>query len=500
MIRKQERYILSIDQGTTSCRAILFNRNARVVGISQKEFTQFFPQQGWVEHDPEEIFHTQVGVCMDVISKSKISAENIAAIGITNQRETTVMWNKKTGKPVYNAIVWQDTRTNTVCNQMRNDGYSEIVKEKTGLVIDSYFSAFKIKWILDNVKNARKQAENGEILFGTIDTWLLWKLTGGKCHCTDYSNASRTMLFDITNLCWDKEILKIFDIPKKILPEVKPSSCFFGNTSGKIFKNVSLPVYGIAGDQQAALFGHGCTEEGMLKNTYGTGCFMLMNTGAKKIISANGLLTTIAWGIDKKVEYALEGSVFIAGAAVQWLRDNMKVISKASDSEKLALKVKERKEIYFVPAFSGLGTPYWDMNACGALIGLRRDTAIPDIARAVLEAIAFQTKDVIVSMEEDSGINIRSLKVDGGATANNFLMQFQSDILNIAVEKSMQSEQTALGVAFLAGLACGFWTKKEIKKLKKPFKIFEPQMLKKEREKLYSGWKKAVSRVMNWYV
>ncbi|MFH0867462.1 MAG: glycerol kinase GlpK, partial [Bacteroidota bacterium] len=467
MIPKQKKYILSIDQGTTSCRSILFNKEAKAVRISQKEIRQIFPKPGWVEHDPEEIFKIQLDVCRDVIEKAKISAENIAAIGIANQRETTVLWNKKTGKPVYNAIVWQDTRTNAICNKMRSEGYGDLVKEKTGLVIDSYFSAIKIKWILDNVKNVRKQAEKGEILFGTIDTWLLWNLTGGKCHFTDYSNALRTMLFDITNLCWDREMLRIFGIPENILPEIKPSSCHFGNTSEKIFKKVSVPLYGIAGDQQAALFGHGCTEEGMLKNTYGTGCFMLMNTGAKKIISTNGLLTTIAWGISGKVEYALEGSVFIAGAAVQWLRDNMKIISRASDSERLALKVKERKEIYFVPAFSGLGTPYWDMNACGALIGLKRDTGIPDIARAVLEAIAFQTKDVIVSMEEDSGIKIKSLKVDGGATANNFLMQFQSDILNISVEKSEQSEQTALGVAFFAGLACGFWTKEEIKELKK---------------------------------
>lgn len=499
MIPKQKKYILSIDQGTTSCRAILFNNEAEAVGTSQKEFGQIFPKQGWVEHDAEKIFLTQMEVCHEVMEKAKNASINIAAIGITNQRETTVLWNKKTGIPVCNAIVWQDTRTNAVCQKFRDEGFSEIIKEKTGLVIDSYFSAAKIKWILDNVKGVRSAAEKGEILFGTIDTWLLWKLTGGKVHTTDFSNASRTMLFNISELCWDKEILKLFNIPKNILPVVKPSSSFFGETSEKVFKNISIPVCGIAGDQQAALFGHGCMEEGMLKNTYGTGCFMLMNTGTKKIISSNGLLTTIAWGIDDKVEYALEGSVFIAGAAVQWLRDNMKIISKTSDSEKLALKVKERKEVYFVPAFSGLGTPYWDMNACGAIIGLKRDTGIPDIARAVLEAIAFQTKDVIVSMEEDSGIKIKSLKVDGGATANNFLMQFQSDILNINVEKSIQPEQTALGVAFLAGLACGFWKKEEIKKLKKRSKSYRPKMKNEKREKLYSGWKKAVSRVMNWY-
>ncbi|HNW99011.1 MAG TPA: glycerol kinase GlpK [Bacteroidales bacterium] len=495
----QKKYILSIDQGTTSCRAILFDKNAVAKSVSQKEIKQIFPEQGWVEHNPEEIYKTQIEVCKDVLVKTGLYPESIAAIGITNQRETTILWNKNTGKPVYNAIVWQDTRTNAFCHKMKNDGYADLVKDKTGLVIDSYFSAFKIKWILDNIKGVRKAAEKGEILFGTIDTWLLWKLTKGKSHFTDYSNASRTMLFNISTLCWDKELLKIFDIPESILPEVKPSSSFLGNTDKKIFNHVSIPVCGIAGDQQAALFGHGCREEGMIKNTYGTGCFMLMNTGERKIISANGLLTTIAWGIDNKIEYALEGSVFIAGAAVQWLRDNLKIISKASDSEKLAMKVKERKEVYFVPAFSGLGTPYWDMDACGALIGLKRDTGIPDIARAVLEAIAFQTKDVIVSMEEDSGIKIKSLKVDGGATANNFLMQFQSDILNIAVEKSEQSEQTALGVALMAGIQCGFWTKTEIMKLKKNKTSFKSRMTNKEREKLYKGWKKAVSRVMNWY-
>lgn len=499
MNRKKEKYILSVDQGTTSCRAILFNKNAEAVAISQKEFTQIFPKQGWVEHDAEEIFKVQIEVCRNVISKTKISPDSIASIGITNQRETSVLWNKKTGKPVCNAIVWQDTRTNSVCQRLRKEGLSEIVKEKTGLVIDSYFSATKIKWILDNIKGVREHAKKGDILFGTIDTWLLWKLTGGKVHATDYSNASRTMLFNISELCWDKELLKIFDIPECILPEVKPSSFHYGETAKGIFKKIILPIHGIAGDQQAALFGHACFEEGMVKNTYGTGCFMLMNTGKKKIISSHGLLTTIAWGLDQKVEYALEGSVFIAGAAVQWLRDNMKVISKADESEALARKVKVRKEIYFVPAFSGLGTPYWDMNACGALIGLRRDTAIPDIARAVLEAIAFQTKDVIVSMEEDSGIKIKSLMVDGGATANNFLMQFQSDILNIEIARPLQTEQTALGAAFLAGLSCGFWKKDEILKLKRKDKLFKPAMTKTEIEKFYSGWKKAVSRVMNWY-
>lgn len=500
MTQRQKKYILSVDQGTTSCRAILFNKATVAVAFSQKEFSQIFLQQGWVEHDAEEIYQTQLEVCHDVIAKAKISANNIDAIGITNQRETTVLWNKKTGRPVYNAIVWQDTRTNAVCQKFREEGFTDIIKERTGLVIDSYFSAAKIKWILDNVKGVRSAAEKGEILFGTIDTWLLWKLTGGKIHATDFSNASRTMLFNISELCWDREVLRIFNIPENILPAVRPSSSFFGETSRKIFSKVPLPVCGIAGDQQAALFGHACFEEGMVKNTYGTGCFMLMNTGNKKIISSHGLLTTIAWCIDDKIEYALEGSVFIAGAAVQWLRDNLKVISRSSDSEKLAMKVKERKEVYFVPAFSGLGTPYWDMNACGALIGLRRDTAIPDIARAVLEAIAFQTKDVIVSMEEDSGIKIKTLKVDGGATANNFLMQFQSDILNIPVEKPEQSEQTALGAAFLAGLSCGFWKKDEILKLKRKKKLFKPAMTKTEIKKLYSGWKKAVSRVMNWYV
>lgn len=499
MIRKQKKYILSIDQGTTSCRALLFNKKAEAVAFAQKEISQIFPRQGWVEHDAMEIYNTQLEICREVIGKAQIAPEEIVSIGIANQRETTVLWNKITGVPVCNAIVWQDTRTNAICQDMRDRGFSDPVKEKTGLIIDSYFSATKIQWILENIEGVRSLAQNGDVLFGTIDTWLLWKLTGGKSHYTDYSNASRTMLFNISELCWDKEMLKIFNIPAVMLPEVKFSSSFFGETLPELFHSVSIPICGMAGDQQASLFGHTCFEEGMLKNTYGTGCFMLMNTGLNKIISNNGLLTTIAWGLDNKIEYALEGSVFIAGAAVQWLRDNMKVIRKASDSEQLANMVKERKDVYFVPAFSGLGTPYWDMNACGAIIGLKRDTGIPDIARAVLEAIAFQTKDVIVSMEDDSGMKIKTLRVDGGATANNFLMQFQADILNISVEKPSQYEQTALGVAFLAGIESGFWTKHELINLKKDSFEYKPTMNPEKIDGLYSGWKKAVRRVMEWY-
>ncbi len=498
MHSKINKYILSLDQGTTSCRAIIFDKDAKAVGIKQKEIMQIYPKPGWVEHDPEEIFNTQIEVAKAVIYENNISLNEIEAIAVTNQRETTVMWNKNTGNPVCNAVVWQDTRTNEICYKLKDEGYNEYIKQTTGLIIDSYFSATKIKWILDNIAGVRVEALKGNILFGTIDTWLLWKLSGGKVHCTDYSNASRTMLFDIKNLKWDKEMLKALDIPEQILPAVKPSSFNFCNTEAEIF-GIPLTVTGVAGDQQAALFGHSCIEEGMLKNTYGTGCFMLMNTGENLIFSKHGLLTTIAWGIDNRVEYALEGSVFIAGAAVQWLRDNLKIINHASETAAIAMSVRNTKGVYFIPAFTGLGTPYWDMNACGALLGLKRDTAFPEIVRAVLESIAFQTKDVIDAMKEDSGIEIKILKVDGGASANEFLMQFQSDILNIPIERPFEIESTALGVAFIAGLNTGFWTKEEIKNLKSGSDIFYSKMQQQERESLYNGWKKAVKRVMNWY-
>jgi glycerol kinase len=493
-----KKFILALDQGTTSCRAILFDIDARIVGMCQKEITQIYPKPGWVEHDPIEIFNTQIEVAGNLLSEKNISPAYIETIGLTNQRETTILWDKRDGKPVYNAIVWQDTRTNEACKHLKNSDKNTYINEVTGLVIDSYFSATKIKWILENIPGVREESIKGNILFGTIDSWLLWKLTGGKSHNTDYSNASRTMLFNIHELKWDKKILELLDIPEQILPEVKPSSSDFGLTSAEIFGS-QIPITGIAGDQQAALFGHACFEKGMLKNTYGTGCFMLMNTGYTAIRSKHGLLTTIAWGIDDKVEYALEGSVFIAGAAVQWLRDNMKIIKHASETDAIASSINDTKGVYFVPAFTGLGTPYWDMNACGALIGLRRDTAFAEITRAVLESIAYQTKDVIESMREDSCMEIKILKVDGGAVANEFLMQFQCDILNLPVERPDIIESTAQGAAFLAGIYTGFWTKDQIRNLKNDKKIFQPDMTESIRNNLYNGWKKAVGRVMNWH-
>lgn len=493
-----KKYILSLDQGTSSCRAIIFDKEAKVCGIKQKEFTQQYPNPGWVEHDAEEIFIVQIEVARKVIFENKISPDEIECIGITNQRETTVIWDKITGKPVYNAILWQDTRTNAFCQKLKADGYEKYIKEITGLHIDSYFSASKIRWILNNIPGIRETAEKGNILSGTIDTWLMWKISGGKVHRTDFSNASRTMLYDIHSLKWDEKLLEIFDIPFHILPEVMPSSYSFCNTAPDIF-GCSIPVAGVAGDQQAALFGQGCTEAGMLKNTYGTGCFMLMNTGNIPVLSKHGLLTTIAWGLDGKVEYALEGSIFIAGAAVQWLRDNLKIINNSSETASIAGSTDDTKGVYFVPAFTGLGAPYWDMNACGALFGLRRDTSAAEITRAVLESIAYRTKDVIDAMAEDSGIEIKLLKADGGAAANDFLMQFQADILNIPVEKPCKIELTAAGAAFLAGINAGFWTKEQICKLHSDTKIFYPEMNSEKSSLLYKGWKKAVSRILGWY-
>lgn len=429
-----KKYILAFDQGTTSSRAIVFDKDGMIVGTSQKEFTQFYPKAGWVEHDAMEIWGTQSGVAREVLEKTGVRPEEVAAIGITNQRETTVVWDKNTGKPIYNAIVWQCRRTAAICDELKAKGLEASIKEKTGLVVDAYFSGTKVKWILDNVEGAREKAENGELLFGNIDTWLIWNLTRGKVHVTDYSNASRTLLYNIKELKWDDEILSELGIPKSMLPEVKPSSCVYGHTDPQTFGGAEIPIAGDAGDQQAALFGQACFEPGMAKNTYGTGCFMLMNTGEKPIESKNGLLTTIAWGIGDKVEYALEGSIFIAGASIQWLRDELKLVYDSAQSEYYANLVEDTNGVYVVPAFTGLGAPYWDMYARGAILGLTRGSKREHIVRATLESIAYQTKDVLEAMQEDSGITLKALKVDGGAAANNFLMSFQSDILNVPVE------------------------------------------------------------------
>ena len=491
----EKKYVLALDQGTTSSRAILFDRNGRIVNISQKEFTQLYPNPGWVEHNPLEIWETQLNAAKEAIKYINVS--EIACIGITNQRETTILWDKNTGKPVYNAIVWQSRQTSDICDDLKKSGLEPYIKENTGLVIDAYFSGTKIKWILDNVEGARERAEKGEILFGTVDTWLLWNLTGGKAHITDYSNASRTMIYNIKNLRWDEKILGILDIPSEILPEVRQSSEIYANTNAEIF-GAEIPISGIAGDQQAALFGQLCFQEGMVKNTYGTGCFMLMNTGEKIVQSHKGLITTIAWGLQGKVEYALEGSVFVAGAAIQWLRDELKIIHEAADSEYFANKVKDTEGVYVVPAFTGLGAPYWDMYARGAIVGLTRGAGRNHIIRATLESIAYQTKDIIEAMIEDSGINLTVLKVDGGASANNFLMQFQSDILNVNIERPEITETTALGAAYLAGLATGFWKSKgEVIQNWSMNKKFKPSINDDERNRLYSGWKKAVKKAMS---
>lgn len=492
----KQQYILALDQGTTSSRSILFDSKGNVVAISQKEFTQIFPQASWVEHDAMEIWETQLYTAQEVLKKQKIDASQVVAIGITNQRETTVVWDKKTGKPIYNAIVWQDRRTASYCESLKRDGYSKYIADNTGLVIDSYFSGTKLKWILEHVKNARKRAEKGELLFGTIDTWLLWNLTGGAIHATDYSNASRTMLFNIKKLEWDKKILTRLDIPLNMLPKVMDSSTLYGLTVPSLFKGKSIPVAGIAGDQQAALFGQTCFSAGMAKNTYGTGCFLLMNTGDKPVKSKQGLITTIAWGINGRVEYALEGSVFVGGAAVQWLRDGIKIIDTAPESEIYAQKVKSSDGVVVVPAFTGLGAPYWDMYARGAIFGLTRGTNRAHLIRATLESTAFQTRDVLNAMEKDAGIKLKSLRVDGGASANNFLMQFQSDILGATVERPKITETTALGAAYLAGLALGFFKKSEIAKQWQCETNFKPKLKASERESRYRQWKKAVKATM----
>jgi len=492
-----EKYILSIDQGTTSTRAILFNKNGEIIHVAQKEFTQIFPQPGWVEHDANEIWGSVLAVLASVLAESNVKPEQIAGIGITNQRETAVVWDKETGKPVYNAIVWQSRQTADICDELKAKGYNDLFREKTGLLIDAYFSGTKVKWILDHVEGAREKAEAGKLLFGTIDTWIVWKLSGGKAHVTDYSNASRTLMYNIYDLKWDDELLEILTVPKNMLPEVRPSSEIYATTAPHHFFGQEIPISGIAGDQQAALFGQACYQEGMAKNTYGTGCFMLMNTGEKAVKSNHGLLTTIAWGLNGKVEYALEGSIFVAGSAIQWLRDGLRMFKEAKDSEEYASRVSSTDGVYMVPAFVGLGTPYWDSDVRGAVFGLTRGTTKEHFIRATLESLAYQTKDVLSAMESDSGIALKTLRVDGGAVKNNFLMQFQSDILNVPVQRPIVNETTALGAAYLAGLAVGYWENQdEIAKQWAVDRTFEPQMSEEERNKLYDGWKKAVHATM----
>ncbi|HEV8084936.1 MAG TPA: glycerol kinase GlpK [Chitinophagaceae bacterium] len=492
------KYILSLDQGTTSSRAIIFDKKGAVKAVAQKEFTQIFPQPGWVEHDGNEIWYTQLGVAAEVILKAGLTAQDIAAIGITNQRETTLVWDRQTQQPIHNAIVWQDRRTAEYCNKLKDSGHAKSIQEKTGLVIDAYFSASKIKWILDNVEGARIKAEKGDLCFGTIDSWLLFKLTNGKAHATDVTNASRTMLFNIHSLTWDEELLALFDIPSSILPEVKSSSEVYGETQ-QLLTAARIPVCGIAGDQQAALFGQMCIKPGMVKNTYGTGCFMLMNTGDKPVASKNNLLTTIAWKIGNNTNYALEGSVFIGGAVVQWLRDGLGIIKTSPDVEKLATSVKDNGGVYFVPAFTGLGAPYWDQFAKGTMFGITRGTTAAHIARASIESIGLQTMDVLHAMNADAGLSIKELRVDGGATANDLLMQFQSDVLDCNVIRPKITETTALGAAYLAGLAIGFWKDTdEIENYWEAEKKFQPAMKNEDRQKEIYQWKKAIKAAQVW--
>ncbi|AZV62378.1 glycerol kinase GlpK [Peribacillus frigoritolerans] len=492
-----EKYILSLDQGTTSSRAILFNEKGEIVHSSQKEFTQHFPKPGWVEHNANEIWGSILAVIAGVLSESGVKPEQIAGIGITNQRETAVVWDKETGAPVYNAIVWQSRQTSGICDELKEKGLNDLFRDKTGLLIDAYFSGTKVKWILDNVEGARQKADEGKLLFGTIDTWLIWKLSGGKAHVTDYSNASRTLMYNIHELKWDEELLEILTVPKSMLPEVRPSSEEYARTIDYHFFGQSIPIAGAAGDQQAALFGQACFNEGMAKNTYGTGCFMLMNTGTKAVSSEHGLLTTLAWGLNGKVEYALEGSIFVAGSAIQWLRDGLRMLHDAKDSEVYAKRVESTDGVYVVPAFVGLGTPYWDSEVRGAVFGLTRGTSKEHFIRATLESLAYQTKDVLDAMEADSGIELQTLRVDGGAVKNDFLMQFQSDLLRVPVERPTINETTALGAAYLAGLAVGYWKdQEEISRQWAVDKTFEPSMEEQESEKLYEGWKKAVHAAM----
>jgi len=492
------KYILALDAGTTSSRAIIFDQNSNIIAVAQKEFSQIFPKVGWVEHDADEIWSTQMDAIKQVLEKAGLNASDLSAIGITNQRETAVVWEKKTGRPIYNAIVWQSRQTVDICTELKAKGLEPEFQQKTGLVIDAYFSGTKVKWILDHVEGAREKAEKGELLFGTIDTWLIWKLTDGRIHVTDYSNASRTLMYNIRELKWDEKLLEYLTVPVCMLPEVKSSSEVYGKTDPNIFGN-AVPIAGAAGDKQAALFGQTCFNPGMAKNTYSTGCFLLMNTGTKLVESKNGLLTTIAWGLDGAITYALEGSVFVAGSAIEWLRDDLKILEAAPDSEYYAQKVKDTAGVYVVPAFAGLGAPYWDMKACGAILGLTRGTSKSHVVRATLNSISYQTKDVLSAMEADSGIRLQTLKVDGSAALNNLLMQFQADILGVCVDRPKITETTALGAAYLAGLAVGIWkTKEELIKTWQLDTRFEPRMDAAQSTALYKGWQKAVKRAMDW--
>ena len=494
-----QKYIMALDAGTTSNRCILFNARGEMCSVAQKEFTQYFPKPGWVEHDANEIWTTQLGVALSAMNEVGASAEDIAAIGITNQRETTIVWDRDTGEPVYHAIVWQCRRTSEYCDELKARGLTDLIRQKTGLVIDAYFSGTKLKWILDNVPGAREKAEKGQLLFGTIDTWLIWNMTQGRVHVTDYTNASRTMLFNIHKLEWDEHILSMLGIPRSMLPEVKPSSTVYGQTNIGGKGGTRIPIAGIAGDQQAALFGHLCVENGMAKNTYGTGCFMLMNTGKTAVSSKNGLITTLACGPRGEACYALEGSIFVGGSAIQWLRDELKIVNDARDTEYFANKAETSNDVYVIPAFTGLGAPYWDPYARGAIVGLTRGTNASHIIRATLESIAYQSKDVIEAMQADSGIPLQALRVDGGASANNFLMQFQSDILGVNVERPATLEVTALGAAFLAGLAVGYWSGlDDVRNRLHIERVFEPSADKEKQVQRYKGWKKAVSRALQW--
>lgn len=494
-----KQYVIALDQGTTSSRAILFDREQNIIAMGQKEFPQHYPKAGYVEHDPMEIYSSQYGVMVEVLAKSNVQPEEIAAIGITNQRETTIVWDKETGRPIYNAIVWQCRRTAPLCEELKRRGLEDYIRERTGLLIDAYFSGTKIKWILDNVPGAREKAEKGQLLFGTIDTWLIWNMTQGRVHVTDYTNASRTMLFNIHKLEWDEHILSMLGIPRSMLPEVKPSSTVYGQTNIGGKGGTRIPIAGIAGDQQAALFGHLCVENGMAKNTYGTGCFMLMNTGKTAVSSKNGLITTLACGPRGEACYALEGSIFVGGSATQWLRDELKIVNDARDTEYFANKAETSNDVYVIPAFTGLGAPYWDPYARGAIVGLTRGTNASHIIRATLESIAYQSKDVIEAMQADSGIPLQALRVDGGASANNFLMQFQSDILGVNVERPATLEVTALGAAFLAGLAVGYWSGlDDVRNRLHIERVFEPSADKEKQVQRYKGWKKAVSRALQW--
>ncbi len=498
-MNKNEKFILALDQGTTSSRAIIFNHSGDIVAVSQKPFEQIFPRPGWVEHDANEIWYTQSSVAAEVVAKADLNGTNIAAIGITNQRETAIVWDRETGIPVYNAIVWQDRRTAKYCDELKESGWSEKIKAKTGLIIDAYFSGTKVKWILDNVKGVRERAERGELCFGTVDSWLVWKFTRGAMHITDVTNACRTLLFNIHEMKWDKELLELFTIPESMLPEVKQSSEVYGNTATTLFAS-KIPISGIAGDQQAALFGQMCVEEGMTKNTYGTGCFMLMNTGNKPVLSKNNLLTTVAWKINGQVSYALEGSVFVGGAAIQWLRDGLGIIKTAAESEALSASVEDNGGVYFVPALTGMGAPYWDPYARGTITGITRGTTAAHLARAALEGIAFQVNDLLGCMESDSGKKSTELRVDGGAVANNALMQFQADVFGSKVIRPKVLETTALGAAYLAGLAVGYWD--SIEEVKKQWAVeaaFEPSMDHEKAAKLLHYWKKAVDRSLNWF-